>query len=81
MIVVYIYGWFYKLLIYISLLGVLYFGRFLFYFGIFFIFTQLQHKGCAIVKTNNIHEINSKIAAKVAVKRAQCELVHRLHSE
>ena len=48
---------------YISLPGAFYFGRFLFYFGIFFIFTQLQHKGCAIVKINNILKINSKIAS------------------
>jgi len=59
-------------------LGAFYFGRFLFYFGIFFIFTLLQHKGCAIVKINNILEINSKIASKVAVKRAQCELCSQI---
>ena len=57
------FGLFYKLLIYISFPGVFYFGRFLFYFGIFFIFTQLQHNGCALVKINNILKINSKIAS------------------
>ena len=66
---------------YYSLQGQFYFGRFLFYTCILSIFTQLQHKGCAFVKTDNLLGINSKIDSKVAVKRAQCELVNKLHSE
>ncbi len=38
----------------VLILILIYFGRFLFYSDILFIFTQLQHKGCAIAKKNNL---------------------------
>ena len=51
------------------------------YFCIFLIFPRLRCPHRALTNIKNLLKIKLKIVAKVAVKRAQCELVHKLHSE